>query len=106
MSAVGRSASPGTSHARDSPSLFASETDGARAPRARSELSYQAANEVLWGRWDGQYSDGKEPGFWRSTVDIVSQWYDSGNMVKYGQVRTASPAPALPRRPPPPPPLN
>jgi len=41
---------------------------------------------VLRGRWDGQYSDGKQPGFWASTTQIIAQYRQtSKRVVKYGQ---------------------
>ncbi|CAK8691236.1 unnamed protein product [Clavelina lepadiformis] len=41
---------------------------------------------VLYGRWDGEYADGKRPTTWDGSVKILKQWNET-NMepVKYGQ---------------------
>merc|ERR1711981_566535 len=41
---------------------------------------------VLWGRWDGEYSDGTSPTKWSGSVKILREWKNSGHKpVKYGQ---------------------
>ena len=44
------------------------------------------ANGVLYGRWDGRYSDGTSPTAWTGSRDILSAWANGGQSpVKYGQ---------------------
>jgi len=40
---------------------------------------------VLIGRWDGEYSDGKPPGHWQSTTMIMTVYTETKESVKYGQ---------------------
>ncbi|KAL6470659.1 hypothetical protein MHYP_G00217780 [Metynnis hypsauchen] len=41
---------------------------------------------VIMGKWDGLYSDGVNPGFWSSSVDILRKWFKTAcRPVKYGQ---------------------
>uniref|UniRef100_H2YW71 Transglutaminase-like domain-containing protein n=1 Tax=Ciona savignyi TaxID=51511 RepID=H2YW71_CIOSA len=41
---------------------------------------------VLWGRWDGEYSDGVRPTVWKGSVKILKEWNTTKMMpVKYGQ---------------------
>jgi len=41
---------------------------------------------VVWGRWDGEYKDGKSPSSWSGSVKILKQWSENKmNPVKYGQ---------------------
>jgi hypothetical protein len=47
------------------------------------------AQDVLRGRWDGNYKDGKQPGYWASTTQIISQYRATKQTVKYGQVSCA-----------------
>ena len=43
-------------------------------------------NGVLVGKWDGEFSDGKDPSFWQGSTPILQQYYQSGGVpVKYGQ---------------------
>ncbi|XP_036444112.1 protein-glutamine gamma-glutamyltransferase 2-like [Colossoma macropomum] len=45
-----------------------------------------ADDGVLWGRWDDSYSDGVNPVFWSSSVDILRHWFKNEcRPVKYGQ---------------------
>lgn len=49
-------------------------------------INVQDDNGVLVGRWDGNYSDGRDPGFWQGSGAILEQFYNSGGVpVKYGQ---------------------
>ena len=49
-------------------------------------INIQDDNGILWGRWDGNYSDGVSPGFWQGSGAILEQFYKSnGKPVKYGQ---------------------
>ena len=41
---------------------------------------------VLWGRWDGEYDDGKPPGHWKGSREIFALWAESKRKsVQYGQ---------------------
>ena len=40
---------------------------------------------VLWGRWDGEYDDGKSPTHWNGSREIFAQWLKNKRAVKYGQ---------------------
>lgn len=40
---------------------------------------------VLEGRWDGEYGDGTPPASWTGSVDILQQYLDTQQIVKYGQ---------------------
>lgn len=41
---------------------------------------------IIWGRWDGKYDDGKSPGAWNGSAEIINQWYKNDmKPVKYGQ---------------------
>lgn len=41
---------------------------------------------VLFGRWDGEYDDGKSPTSWNGSVKILKQWNDEKMAaVRYGQ---------------------
>jgi len=48
-------------------------------------LTWKGNSEVLYGRWDGEYDDGKKPGYWKDTSSILDTFRDTGDMVKYGQ---------------------
>ncbi len=49
-------------------------------------VNMQDDNGVLYGRWDGDYTDGQPPDFWRGSGQILEQFYRSnGEPVKYGQ---------------------
>eukprot|EP01134_Creolimax_fragrantissima_P002403 CFRG2403T1 len=44
------------------------------------------ADGVLEGRWAEDFPGGLEPGYWNSTIDIISRWKAAGHKpVKYGQ---------------------
>lgn len=40
---------------------------------------------VLVGRWDGEYEDGTAPAEWTSSVDILAQYLETQEEVRYGQ---------------------
>lgn len=40
--------------------------------------------KVLRGRWDGDYKDGRSPGYWSSSTQILNEYRKNG-VVKYGQ---------------------
>ena len=40
---------------------------------------------ILYGRWDGAYSDGTHPGFWSGSDKILAIYKSTGSAVKYGQ---------------------
>ncbi len=49
-------------------------------------MNVQDDNGVLYGRWDGDYSDGVNPSFWHGSSAILKQFYESGgDPVMYGQ---------------------
>ena len=50
--------------------------------RAMSQL---VGNEVVRGRWDGYYSDGKDPTQWVGSEAILSRWLRTRAPVRYGQ---------------------
>ena len=57
-----------------------------------SQVEYSRAltrligRNVLYGRWDGYYSDGVEPTQWVGSEDILSRWLQSdGQRVRYAQ---------------------
>jgi len=45
----------------------------------------QDDNGVLVGNWSGDYRDGKAPTSWTGSVDILSNWVQTGSPIKYGQ---------------------
>ena len=42
-------------------------------------------NCLLLGNWSGDYSGGKEPTDWVSSVDILDEYMETKQSVKYGQ---------------------
>ena len=48
-------------------------------------LSRFIGSNVLYGRWDGYYSDGVEPSQWVGSQDILQRWLQSGQKVRYAQ---------------------
>ena len=42
-------------------------------------------NGILVGRWDGEYSDGTTPSAWSGSVEILEEYIQTGESVKYGQ---------------------
>lgn len=66
---------------------FKEKADPILVSREMSALvNVQDDNGVLVGRWDGEYSDGKDPGFWVGSKAILEQFYLSGGEpVRYGQ---------------------
>lgn len=48
-------------------------------------LSWVTHNQLLHGRWDGEYEDGKAPTEWTGSGEILGAWIDTGSRVKYGQ---------------------
>lgn len=42
-------------------------------------------NGVIYGKWDGQYSDGKHPTYWKSVSQIMNERMITNKPVKYGQ---------------------
>lgn len=57
--------------------------DARRSPEAVMQaLVAGVSNNILRGRWDEDYKDGKEPGSWSSSSEILGQW---GKKPKYGQ---------------------
>lgn len=40
---------------------------------------------ILQGNWTGEYDDGVPPSNWQGSVEILQQWYETGNVVRYGQ---------------------
>ena len=65
---------------------FEQKSDPIQVAREMSAL-VNAPDEggVLVGKWDGNYSDGRTPGFWRGSGQILQQYYKSRKPVKYGQ---------------------
>jgi len=43
------------------------------------------AQDVLIGRWDGEYSDGKPPGYWTSSTAIFNTYVTTKASARYGQ---------------------
>ena len=66
---------------------FEDKRDPILVSREMSALvNVQDDNGVLHGRWDGNYDDGKSPGFWTGSGAILNQYFQSGGEpVKYGQ---------------------
>lgn len=66
---------------------FEQKRDPILVSREMSALvNVQDENGVLVGRWDGEYSDGRPPTFWRGSGQILAQYYQSGGQpVRYGQ---------------------
>ena len=48
-------------------------------------LSRLISRYVLYGRWDGYYSDGVEPTQWVGSEEILERWLQSGQRVRYAQ---------------------
>ena len=48
-------------------------------------LTELIGNDVLYGRWDGSYSDGVEPTQWVGSEDILKRWLRSKRPVRYAQ---------------------
>lgn len=40
---------------------------------------------ILEGSWDGQYEGGTAPAAWTGSVDILQQYLETQQSVKYGQ---------------------
>nr|CAB3266932.1 transglutaminase [Phallusia mammillata] len=40
---------------------------------------------IIWGNWSGDYADGKSPTSWSGSVQIMKQWNETNEAVKYGQ---------------------
>ena len=66
---------------------FKQKRDPILVSREMSALvNVQDENGVLVGRWDGEYTDGRPPTFWRGSGQILAQYYQSGGQpVRYGQ---------------------
>ena len=66
---------------------FEEKRDPVLVSREMSALiNVQDDNGVLCGLWDGNYEDGKSPGFWRGSGAILGQFLQSGGKpVRYGQ---------------------
>ena len=66
---------------------FEERADPVLVTREMSALvNVQGDDGVLWGRWDGDYSDGVSPEFWQGSGAILEQFVKSGGKpVKYGQ---------------------
>ena len=62
-----------------SPTERSSQVEYSRA------LSRLIGNNVLYGRWDGNYRDGVEPGQWVGSEEIFERWLQSGQSVRYAQ---------------------
>ena len=51
-----------------------------------SQVNCNDDKGVIYGRWDGEYGDGKSPTSWNGSVKILKQWNDAQmREVKYGQ---------------------
>jgi len=48
-------------------------------------LTELIGSSVLYGRWDGRYSDGVEPTAWVGSKDILKRWLRTRQPVRYGQ---------------------
>ena len=48
-------------------------------------LTERIGSRVLYGRWDGQYSDGVDPTRWVGSEPILAQWLRTNQPVRYGQ---------------------
>ena len=66
---------------------FEQKADPVLVAREMSALiNAQDDDGVLVGRWDGEYTDGKDPSFWTGSGAILEQFYKSGGEpVMYGQ---------------------
>jgi len=40
---------------------------------------------VLTGNWSGDYSGGTKPTFWKGSLNILEQYYQTKEPVNYGQ---------------------
>lgn len=81
-------------------SVLAAALDGLAATASNSATDFKSPASVaraltkaigapetgmLLGRWDGQYGDGKNPGYWTSTSEIIAARRATGRPVRYGQ---------------------
>ena len=48
-------------------------------------LTQLIGSDVLYGRWDGSYSDGVEPTQWVGSEDILKRWLRARKPVRYAQ---------------------
>ncbi len=48
-------------------------------------LTRVIGQNVLFGRWDGMYSDGVEPTQWVGSEEILGRWLENGQRVRYAQ---------------------
>ncbi len=53
--------------------------------RVARHLTQMGNNQVLRGRWDGEYKEGTEPWMWSSSTQIAATWKKQKQIVKYGQ---------------------
>jgi hypothetical protein len=51
----------------------------------KNNKSNDESNDLLCGRWNGDYSDGIEPSSWISSIDIIKNFNKTKEPVKYGQ---------------------
>lgn len=65
--------------------VAALDLDGRRDPAAVVDaIVHHTGANVLHGRWDGDYRDGREPWSWTGSAEILAN-YRKGGQVKYGQ---------------------
>ena len=50
-----------------------------------TQVNSQDDDGVLVGNWSGDYADGKTPGTWVGSVNILQEYARTGEPVKYGQ---------------------
>lgn len=48
-------------------------------------IAWRLNKEVLKGKWHKPYSEGTEPTAWANSIDILSQYLKTNQIVKYGQ---------------------
>ena len=62
-----------------------SQTERSNQVQYSRALTRLIGSDVLYGRWDGRYSDGVEPGQWVGSEEILKRWLQSGRSVRYAQ---------------------
>eukprot|EP01137_Pigoraptor_chileana_P017098 Opistho-2@74635 len=66
--------------------LIKTRLEERRAPfRIARQLSYYIGNEVLEGRWSGDYADGKDPSYWHASNLLLESYWTTKLPTKYAQ---------------------
>lgn len=62
-------------------------SDPVKVSRAMSYMGASGSpSGVVQGRWDGEYEDGKPPGYWTGSKEIMDLWQEQGQEpITYGQ---------------------